>query len=93
MHQTQTQTPPHPTPTNPPDHMQLSGYLTPIVILKMGEVFSGARDIMKWLGDCARVSVCGVGEWQNCVQLSCFFYQTIDRLFRHNAAPAVSNDV
>lgn len=36
----------------------MTAYLTPIVIEKMGQVFSSARDIMKWLADCARVSVC-----------------------------------
>lgn len=39
-----------------PPALQMSAYLTPIVISKMGQVFSGARDIMKWLADCASVS-------------------------------------
>ncbi|MEW5305129.1 MAG: hypothetical protein WDW36_007690 [Sanguina aurantia] len=34
---------------------QMTAYLTPIVIEKMGQVFSSARDIMKWLADCARI--------------------------------------
>lgn len=34
----------------------MTAYLTPIVINKMGQVFTGARDIMKWLADCASVS-------------------------------------
>lgn len=38
----------------------MGGYLTPIVIQKMGQVFSSARDIMKWLAECARVRVCEI---------------------------------
>ncbi|MEW5305130.1 MAG: hypothetical protein WDW36_007691 [Sanguina aurantia] len=33
----------------------MSNYLTPIVITKMGDVFSSGRDIMRWLAECARV--------------------------------------
>lgn len=37
--------------------LQLSAYLTPIVIDKLGGISSSARDVMKWLAECARVSV------------------------------------